>query len=349
MAFPVTFVHAKEITSLTRPVSLAVGSFILSMILTPVYTKLGFKYKLWKQPRQNAVTGEAAPVYQKLHAAKHKRNIPTMGGIVMVIAIAAITMVFNFSRSQTWLPVFTLVAAGLVGLFDDYLNIRSEGLGIAGMRGKIKFSLIFAIAVIGAWYFYAKLGYNLIHVPAVGNFNIGWLYVPLFILVVVSTANAVNITDGLDGLSGGLLTTAFGAYGVIAYFQGNYGIAGFCAAVVGALLTYTWFSIYPARFFMGDCGAFALGTTLGVIAMLTNTVFVLPIIGAVFVVETLSSIIQITSKRLFKRKVFLSAPLHHHLEAIGWPEPKVTMRLWVLGQIAGAVGLMLGLVGDKIR
>lgn len=349
MAFPVTFVHAKEITSLTRPVSLAVGSFVLSMILTPIYTKLGFKYKLWKQPRQNAVTGEAAPVYQKLHAAKHKRNIPTMGGIVMVIAIAAITMAFNFSRSQTWLPVFTLVAAGLVGLFDDYLNIRSEGLGIAGMRGKIKFALIFAIAVIGAWYFYAKLGYHLIHVPAVGNFNIGWLYVPLFILVVVSTANAVNITDGLDGLSGGLLTTAFGAYGVIAYFQGNYGIAGFCAAVVGALLTYTWFSIYPARFFMGDCGAFALGTTLGVIAMLTNTVFVLPIIGAVFVVETLSSIIQITSKRLFKRKVFLSAPLHHHLEAIGWPEPKVTMRLWVLGQIAGAVGLMLGLVGDKIR
>ena len=349
MAFPVTFVHAKELTSLTRPVSLAVGSFILSMALTPVYTKLGFKYKLWKQPRQNAVTGEAAPVYQALHAAKHKRNIPTMGGIVMVVAIAVITLAFNFSRSQTWLPLFTLVAAGTVGLLDDYLNIRSEGLGIAGMRGKIKFSLIFAIAVLGAWYFFDKLGYNLIHVPAVGNFNIGWLYVPLFILVVISTANAVNITDGLDGLSGGLLSTAFGVYAVIAFFQGNYGIAGFCATVVGALLTYTWFSIYPARFFMGDCGAFALGTTLGVIAMLTNTVFVLPIIGAVFVVETLSSIIQITSKRLFKRKVFLSAPLHHHLEAIGWPEPKVTMRLWVLGMVSGAVGLVLGLIGDKIR
>jgi phospho-N-acetylmuramoyl-pentapeptide-transferase len=349
MAFPVTFVHAKELTSLTRPVSLAVGSFILSMALTPIYTRLGFRYKLWKQPRQNAVTGEAAPVYQALHAAKHKRNIPTMGGIVMVIAIAAITLIFNFSRSQTWLPLFTLVAAGIVGLFDDYLNIRSEGLGIAGMRGKIKFSLIFAISVLGAWYFYTKLGYNMIHVPAVGNFNIGWLYVPLFILVVISTANAVNITDGLDGLSGGLLSTAFGAYGVIAFFQGNYGIAGFCATVVGALLTYTWFSIYPARFFMGDCGAFALGTTLGVIAMLTNTVFVLPIIGAVFVVETLSSIIQITSKRLFKRKVFLSAPLHHHLEAIGWPEPKVTMRLWVLGMVSGAIGLVLGLIGDKIR
>jgi phospho-N-acetylmuramoyl-pentapeptide-transferase len=227
MAFPVTFVHAKELTSLTRPVSLAVGSFILSMALTPIYTRLGFRYKLWKQPRQNAVTGEAAPVYQALHAAKHKRNIPTMGGIVMVIAIAAITLIFNFSRSQTWLPLFTLVAAGIVGLFDDYLNIRSEGLGIAGMRGKIKFSLIFAISVLGAWYFYTKLGYNMIHVPAVGNFNIGWLYVPLFILVVISTANAVNITDGLDGLSGGLLSTAFGAYGVIAFFQGNYGIAGF--------------------------------------------------------------------------------------------------------------------------
>ncbi|MDF2460620.1 MAG: mraY [Candidatus Saccharibacteria bacterium] len=343
----INFIHERELTSFARIGFMAFAAFVLSMLLVPLYTRLGFKYKLWKQPRETAITGEKAPIYHKLHAAKHKRNIPTMGGIVFIVTVAIITILFNFSRSQTYLPLFVLVAAGLVGLFDDYLNIRSEGLGIAGMRGKIKFSLILGIAIVGALYFYLKLGYNLIHVPAVGDFNIGWLYVPLFIAVVVSTANAVNITDGLDGLAGGLLSTAFAVYAAIAFFQGNFGIAAFCATIVGAFLTYTWFSIYPARFFMGDSGAFAFGTTLGVIAMLTNTVFVLPIIAAVFVVEAGSSALQIASKKLFKRKIFLSAPLHHHLEAIGWPETKVTMRLWVIGQVVGALGLILALLGNR--
>ncbi len=344
----INFIHAQEITSLSRIASLAFGAFVLSMLLTPIYTRMAFKYKLWKQPRETSITGETASVYKKLHAAKHKRNIPTMGGVVTILAIVIITLLFNFSRNQTYLPVFVLAAAGLVGLFDDYLNIRSEGLGLAGMRGRIKFSLIMGIAVAGALYFYYKLQYHMIHIPAVGDFSIGWLYIPLFILVVVSAANAVNITDGLDGLSGGLLSTAFAVYAVIAYFQGNFGIAGFCATVVGAMLTFTWFNIYPARFFLGDSGAFGLGTALGVIVMLTNTVVVFPIIAGVFVVEAGSSLIQIVSKKLFKRKIFISAPLHHHLEAIGWPETKVTMRLWVIGQVLGGLGLVLALLGNRV-
>ena len=345
---PINFVHAQEVTSLTHIAVLAIAGLIVALILTPVYTRLAFRYKLWKQPRDTTITGEIAAIYHKLHADKHKRNIPTMGGVVTIIAIAIVTLLLNLNRNQTWLPLFVLVAAGLVGVLDDWLNIRSEGLGIAGLRGRIKFSLILAIAVLGALYFYYKLNYHLIHIPAVGNFSIGWLYIPLFILVVVSTANAVNITDGLDGLSGGLMSTAFAVYAVICYFQGNYGLAGFCATIVGAILTFTWFNIYPARFFLGDSGAFGLGTTLGVIAMLTNTVVVLPIIAGVFVVEAGSSAIQIFSKKVFKRKIFLSAPLHHHLEAIGWPEPRITMRLWVVGQVLGAVGLILALVGNKI-
>ncbi|HVQ44991.1 MAG TPA: phospho-N-acetylmuramoyl-pentapeptide-transferase [Candidatus Saccharimonadia bacterium] len=346
----INFIHAQEVTSLSRIGILAFGSFVLSMALTPVYTRLAFKYKFWKQQRTEAVTGEKAPVYAKLHAAKHKGNIPTMGGVVTIVAIALVTLLLNFSRSQTWLPLFVLVAAGLVGLFDDYLNIRASGtkLGVAGMRATIKFSLIFGLALVGGLYFYYKLGYNMIHLPAVGDFSIGWLYIPLFIVLVVSTANAVNITDGLDGLSGGLLSTAYGVYAVIAYFQGSYGIAGFCATVVGALLTFTWFNIYPARFFMGDSGAFALGTALGVIVMLTNTVVVFPIIAAVFVMEAGSSVVQILSKKFRGKKVFVSAPLHHHLEAIGWPETKVTMRLWVIGQVVGALGLVLALLGNKV-
>lgn len=325
----------------------SVLAFVIAMALTPLYTSLAFKYKLWKQVRDTAVTGEKAAVFFGLHEAKHARHIPTMAGIITVVSVTVVTLALNLSRSQTWLPLFALVAAGAVGALDDWINIKGPGLGKGGLRSRIKFSLISAVAVSGALYFYYKLGYSLIHVPRVGDFNIGWLYIPLFILVVVSTANAVNITDGLDGLSGGLLATAFGAYTVIAYFQGNFGIAGFCAAIVGAILAYTWFNIYPARFFMGDVGSFALGTSLGVVAMLTNSVFVLPIIGAIFVVEAGSSLIQIISKKLFKRKIFISAPLHHHLEALGWPEAKVTMRLWVLGQITGAIGLVLGLLGNR--
>jgi phospho-N-acetylmuramoyl-pentapeptide-transferase len=346
----VNFIHAQEITSLSRIGILAFASFLLSMALTPLYTRFAFKHKLWKQQRTDAVTGEKAPVYAKLHAAKHKLHVPTMGGMVTILAILIITLVFNLSRSQTWLPLFGLVAAGAVGLFDDYLNIRAEGfgLGVAGMRAKVKFGLIFSIATACALWFYYRLEFHSIHIPAVGDFSIGWLYIPLFIGLVVSTANAVNITDGLDGLSGGLLSTAYGIYAVIAYFQGNYGIAGFCATVVGALLTFTWFNIYPARFFMGDSGAFGLGTALGIIVMLTNTVVVFPIIAGVFVMEAGSSVLQILSKRIRKKKLFLSAPLHHHLEASGWPETKVTMRLWVIGQAVGALGLVLALLGNKL-
>jgi phospho-N-acetylmuramoyl-pentapeptide-transferase len=350
--FPtIDFIHAQEITSLSRIGILAFGAFLISMMLTPLYTRYAFKHKLWKQQRTDAVTGEKAPVYAKLHAAKHRGNVPTMGGVVTIVVIAVITLLFNFSRNQTWLPLFGMVAAGAVGLFDDYLNIRAKGfgLGVAGLRAKVKFSLIFAVALIGAMYFHYKLGYSMIHIPAVGDFSIGWLYIPLFIGLVVSTANAVNITDGLDGLSGGLLSTAFAVYAVIAYFQGSYGIAGFCATVVGALLTFTWFNIYPARFFMGDSGAFGLGTALGIIVMLTNTVAVFPIIAAVFVLEAGSSLLQILSKKFRGKKVFLSAPLHHHLEASGWPETKVTMRLWVIGQAVGGLGLVLALLGNKLR
>ncbi len=318
--------------------------FILAMLLTPIYTHYAFKYKAWKQVRDTTTTGEKAPVFYKLHAAKHKRNIPTMAGLIMIVATTITMLLLNWSRNQTYLPVFGLVAAGVVGFVDDLINVRGDGKGVAGLRSQLKFALILLVALAGAFYFFYKLGYSQIHVPAVGNFEIGWLYIPLFVLVVVSTANAVNITDGLDGLSGGLLASSFGAYAIIAFAQGNYGIAGFCMAMVGAVLAYTWFNIFPARFFMGDSGSFALGTSLGIVAMLTNSVFVLPVIGAVFVVEAGSSVIQIFSKKVFKRKIFLSAPLHHHLEAIGWPEPKVTMRLWIIGAVSAGLGMLLGLI-----
>lgn len=327
---------------------LAFLGFALAMFFTPIYTSLAYKYQFWKKQRTASTTGETAKVFQKLHAAKHTRNIPTMAGIITVLAVVIATVAFNLSREQTWLPLVAMVGAGAVGLLDDIINIRGVGQGVAGLSSKLKLLLITLVAVIGGWYFYSKLGYDSIHVPFMGEWVLGIWLIPLFTFVVVATANAVNISDGLDGLAGGLLSIAFGAYGVIAFMQGNVGIAGFCVTLLGALLSYVWFNIYPARFFMGDVGSFALGTALGVVAMLTNTLTLLPIIGLVFVAEAGSSLIQILSKKFFHRKIFISAPVHHHLEAIGWPEVKVTMRFWVIGAVSGVAGIIVALVGGYI-
>jgi phospho-N-acetylmuramoyl-pentapeptide-transferase len=186
-------------------------------------------------------------------------------------------------------------------------------------------------------------------VPWLGAVSIGWLIIPIFVFVVVATANAVNISDGLDGLAGGLLASAFGVYSVIALLQQRYGVAAFCLTIVGALLAYVWFNIFPARFFMGDVGSFALGTALGVVAMITDTLILLPVIGFVFVAEAGSVILQNISKRLRNgKKIFRISPIHHHFEAIGWPEAKVTMRFWVIGQVCAVVGLLIAIIGGFI-
>jgi len=346
------FIESITIAELTKELvklfALAVGAFSLAMLLTPVYTYAAYRYRFWKKPRTTSTTGEALKVFSKLHEVKHRRHIPTMAGLIAVIVISIVTLLLNWDREQTWLPLAALIGGAAVGLIDDIINIRGDGTGVSGLRSSVKFLMITAVAAVGAWFFYSKLGYTDVMVPFVGQIELGWLIVPLFILAVVSTGNAVNISDGLDGLAGGLLANAYGVFAVIALLQGNFGIAGFCFTVMGALFSYIWFNIHPARFFMGDVGSFALGTALGVVAMLTDTIFLLPIIGFVFVVEAGSSLVQIVSKKFFGRRVFISAPIHHHLEAMGWPETKVTMRFWVIAQIVGFVGLLLALAGGNI-
>lgn len=333
---------------LIKVFSLSVIAFLLAMALTPIYTFVAYKYKFWKKPRTTSTTGELLQVFSKLHKSKLSRNIPTMAGLVIIIAIAAVTLIFNLDRQQTWLPLAALIGGGIIGLIDDIINIRGTGQGVSGLRSSLKFLMLTLVAFAAGWYFYNKLGYSDIHVPFVGQIELGWVMIPLFVLAVVSAGNAVNISDGLDGLAGGLLIMSYGAFGVIALLQGNFGIAAFCFTVMGALLAYLWFNIYPARFFMGDVGSFALGTSLGVVAMLTDTLFLLPIIGVLFVAEAGSSLIQIMSKKLFHRKIFISAPVHHHLEAKGWPETKVTMRFWVIAGVAAFVGILLALAGGNI-
>lgn len=333
---------------LTKTLLLSVAAFVLAMFLTPVYTYFAYRYKFWKKQRLTSTTGEELKVFTKLHEEKFKRQIPTMAGVIAVTAIGIITVAFNLDRAQTWLPLAALFGGGAVGLLDDFINIRGNGGGVAGLRSSVKFLMIALLGVALGWYFFVKLGYNVIHIPFVGDMLVDWWMIPLFAFAVVATGNAVNISDGLDGLAGGLLAIAFGAFGIIAALQGHQLLAGFCFTVLGALLAYLWFNIYPARFFMGDVGSFALGTSLGVVAMLTNTFLLLPVIGIVFVAEAGSSMIQILSKKIRHKKIFLSAPVHHHLEAIGWPETKVTMRFWVIAAVAAFGGVLLALTGGHI-
>ena len=342
-----TINFAVQTSTLVRILLLGFLGFALAMALTPFYTTIAYKYEWWKKQRTDAWSGGKATVYAKLHAAKHKRNIPTMAGIVFVLAVLLVTLTLNLDRSQTWLPLAGLVGAGIIGLFDDYMNIRGQNKSIGGMRSKLKFLLHSSVAAIGGIWFYSKLDVTSLNF-GFGQVQLGLLVIAVFWLVVVATANAVNITDGLDGLAGGLLVSSFTVYTVIAAAQGKYALAGFCLTIVGTLLSYTWFNIHPARFFMGDVGASALGTVLGIIALQTDTVYVLPVVGMVYVAETGSVIINRTSRKLrHGKKVFLSSPIHHHFEALGWPETKVTMRFWILGQVAGVLGLILYLLGRK--
>ena len=326
----------------------SLAGFILAMGLTPLYTFFAYKYEFWKKQKTASVTGEALTVVNKLHAKKIARHIPTMAGVIGVIAVVVLTVLLNLKREQTWLPLAGLAGGAAIGLIDDILNVWGSNRKDAGLRAPVKFAMIIALSGFLAWFFAFKLHFTTVMIPFIGNFEIGYWMVPLFIFAIVATSNAVNISDGLDGLAGGLLSAAFGAFGIIALVQNQHNLAAFCFTVLGALLAYLWFNIYPARFFMGDVGSFAWGTSLGVVAMLTNSLLLLPVIGLIFVIEAGSSAIQIFSKKVFKRKVFISAPIHHHLEATGWEETKITMRFWIIGMVTAFVGIILALAEHKI-
>ena len=326
----------------------SLAGFILAMGLTPLYTFFAYKYEFWKKQKTASVTGEALTVVNKLHAKKIARHIPTMAGVIGVIAVVVLTVLLNLKREQTWLPLAGLAGGAAIGLIEDILNVWGSNRKDAGLRAPVKFAMIIALSGFLAWFFAFKLHFTTVMIPFIGNFEIGYWMVPLFLFAIVATSNAVNISDGLDGLAGGLLSAAFGAFGIIALVQNQHNLAAFCFTVLGALLAYLWFNVYPARFFMGDVGSFAWGTSLGVVAMLTNSLLLLPVIGLIFVIEAGSSAIQIFSKKVFKRKVFISAPIHHHLEATGWEETKITMRFWIIGMVTAFVGIILALAEHKI-
>ncbi|HZX01078.1 MAG TPA: phospho-N-acetylmuramoyl-pentapeptide-transferase [Candidatus Paceibacterota bacterium] len=335
-----------------RVLVVAMVSFLTALLITAPVSRFLVKLNFNKQIR----TSESAPIFSKLHAGK--AGTPTMGGVIIwatVLGLAAIFGVldfvfdgffgnFNFiSRPETYLPLAALLLAALLGLADDILGVLKIGPKGGGLSVKHKLLVYTLISAVGAWWFYSPdiLNWHVIKVPFFGVFDIGLWYVPIFMFIIVASAFSANETDGLDGLLGGVSLFAFSALTVVAFALGRYDLAVMGGSIVGALLAFLWFNIYPARFFMGDTGSMALGITLGVMTMLTNTVFLLPLFAFIMVFESVSVIIQMTSKRLFKRKIFLSTPIHHHFEAIGWPESQVTMRFWIISVIFTGLGLAL--------
>ncbi len=334
-----------------RVIGLSIAAFLVAFAITPLVSKLLLRFNANKQLRSS----EQAPIFSQLH--KKKAGTPTMGGVIIWGTVLGLALLFlildlffdgfwgylNFvDRAQTYLPITAMLVAALIGLADDILGVLKIGPNGGGLRVSQKLIVYFVLALIGALWFYYRLGWDTLAIPFVGNITIGWWYIPLFIFIIVASAFSSNETDGLDGLAGGVLLFAFVALVVVAFAIGRYHLAVFGGMTIGALLAFLWFNIYPARFFMGDTGSMSLGITMGVIAMLTNTTLLLPLFAPILVLESLSVIIQVISKKLRKgKKVFLSAPIHHHFEAIGWPETQITMRFWIISVAFSALGLTI--------
>ena len=341
--------------------TLGAVAFIVAFLFTPILTRFLYKYKFWrKEVRTKSLDGKEVPIFQKFHS-EGETNIPRLGGLLvwgttlilifLFFGISQITDIWwlkklNFlSRSQTWLPLFALVAASLLGLVDDVLQVFGKGKYVGGgLSLKKRLLLVALISLIGALWFYFKLDWHTIHVPGMGDFGINGWYIPLFVFIMMAVYSG-GVIDGIDGLAGGAFASIFAAYAGIALFLGQIDIAAFCAVILGALLAFLWFNIPPARFYMGETGMLGLCASLTVVAFLTDSVLVLPIIGFLLVIESGSVILQLLSKKFRHKKLFLATPIHYHFEAKGWPFYKVTMRFWIIGVVMAFIGVAIRLLG----
>lgn len=338
------------------------AAFFVGLAGTPFLLRTFHKHQTWPKsmPKEHAVTGEAAVV---VHAQELKlpTNVPRLGGIVIWGTVAVVTLLMwaiaeifptdltvklNFlSRNQTWVPFFALIAASAIGLADDMSRIRGNGGYIAGgLELRKRIGLVAVIGLIAAYWFHVQLGMSTINAPFIGDIFLGWLYIPFFIFVLLGTFST-GIIDGIDGLAGGVFASIFAAFLGLAIFRQQIDLATFIAVLIGSLLAFLWHNIPPAKYYMGETGILGLTTVLTLIAFFVDAVLVLPIIALPLVITSGSAILQIFWKRVLGRKLFIAAPLHHHLEAIGWTRPQITMRYWVFGTIIALIGMVLAVIG----
>ena len=350
-------------TNLVLIFSFWIATFLVGFLLIPGFIRMLVDLNFWKQIRSDATIWKAT-IFEKLH--KKKSGTPTMWWAIILFTIflmVLLSMILQwswlinyslFNQKETYLSLFTLLTVWWLGLIDDFFNIRWIGKtkwlsARVKMIGLIFFSLLWAL-----WFFF-KLDWNLVN--EAGNFvrNLSnpfwndielWLwFIPFFIFIIIATSNSVNLTDGLDWLAGWLLLFNYWVYTFITYDQWMFLLSALCMSIVWALVAFLWFNVKPAKFYMWDVWSLALWANLWIIAMLTNTVFILIIIWAIFIFETISVIIQLTSKKLRKwKKVFLVAPFHHHLEALGWSEENVVFRLWLVGMMTSIIWVIFYMI-----
>ena len=338
-------------------------SFVMGITLTPIATHYFYKYRMWRRIRRdNNLPEKEATGFSKIHDGQAEIRTPRTGGMIIWISVILTLAIVSFidyffisdysnkmyfiSRRETLLPFFTLIIASLVGLGDDFLQIFGRGKWTTDpiILRYIKIGIILLLGIIISLWFYIKLGESSLYIPWYGFINLGYLFIPFFILIMLSLWSS-SVIDGIDGLSGGVLASIFMAYTLIAFFNNQIDLAAFCAVITGGTLAFLWFNIPPARFYMGETGMIGLTVTLSVIAFLTNTVLLLPIIAFPLFITSLSNVIQIASRKWRNgKKVFLFAPLHHHFEALGWPKYKVTMRYWIVSIMTAILGVIIFII-----
>lgn len=341
-------------------------AFFIGVFVTPIFTHYFYKYKFWRHRPRKAdelpETVEISECFKKIHNTEAELKTPRPGGLIIWVSVVlTVVIVFLFSkifpgpvteklnflsRGQTLLPFFALVVGSLIGLVDDLMAVFvKRGIFVNGFPRSFMVGIVAAIGLIGGWWFFTKLDVSSIAIPFNGQWELGLVFIPIFILVVLATFSS-SVIDGIDGLAGGVLAVIFAAYVFLAYFQNQIDIAAFCGAISGAILSFLWFNIPPARFYMGETGMLGLTVTLAIVAFLTDSVLLLPIIALPLTVTALSSAIQIAGKKMFgvRGKVFKVAPLHHHFEAIGWSREKITMRYWVISVVFAVIGIIIVLI-----
>ena len=335
--------------------SLITISFAVSSITIVPFINLLYKLKfLRKNQKTRDFLGQRTPIFDKFH--RQKAGTPIGGGIlllsliIVLFAVAFLWLKFFNVYISSCFPIakeinilfFTLVSFGFLGFFDDLKKIFNlEEKGVFGLRLRYKFLAQWALAFVIGFFLYFNLGIGIINIPFLGTFKIGVLYIPLAAFIIVSFTNAFNITDGLDGLASGLLIICLFAFSFISFQIFDTPIIILTAVWIGALIAFLYFNIYPARIFLGDSGSLAFGATMAVIGLMLGKIIALTVIGGIFIVEITSSLLQILSKSIRKKKLFPVAPFHLWLQKQGWEEPKIVMRAWLTGLMLAIIGLWL--------
>lgn len=343
----------------------AVVSFAIGIIIAPIIGRFLIKNKLWKKKNvTKTIDGKEATITASLHNDE-KMPVPRLGGTVVWFSVFATALLFwliskifpvpfteklvFISRNQTWLPLMAMFVGAIVGAIDDLLVVDAFGSKLnsyigGGLSFPIRFLAVSLLGLFAGWWFYAKLGVDTVYMPFYGHVHLGGLLFILFFIIVTLATFSTGVIDGVDGLSGGVMSAVFTAYGMIAYAHGQVDIAAFCFVVLGGIMAFLWFNIPPALFYLTETGMLALSLSLSVIAFLTDAVMYLPIIAFPLMATTISVILQLFWKKVFKRKLFIVAPLHHHFQAKGWSGAKVAMRYWIVSYMCALLGVVVVLV-----